>query len=155
MEELLAAVAEAMDAPVSMVQRSAEARAKAQGASVEDVLRAWSGGGEIAATSAEPAPPPVEAPAVAAPVAEAPAASGAAPAALDDAAIVTAAAAKMGMPESMVTRSAAARAKAQGIDADTVLREWAGIEAGAAPAGGLVATHRVFQPLPCHHQLHQ
>jgi mono/diheme cytochrome c family protein len=49
----------------------------------------------------------------------------------------------MGMPESMVKRSAAARAKAQGVAADEVLREWAGLEAGApapVPAASAPAT---------------
>jgi len=127
MEELLAAAAEAMNSPASMVERSATARAKADGVSVEDVLRAWSGGGEIVASTpvaAEPAPvdTPVE------PVAAATPPPIAAPA--DEASIIAAAAEKMGMPESMVKRSAAARAKAQGISADEVLREWAGVEAG-------------------------
>jgi mono/diheme cytochrome c family protein len=54
---------------------------------------------------------------------------------MDEASIVAAAAEKMGMPESMVRRSAAARAKAQGVDADAVLMEWAGVDASmAAPA---------------------
>jgi mono/diheme cytochrome c family protein len=132
MEELLAAAAEAMDSPASMVERSAAARAKADGVSVEDVLRAWSGGGEIVASApaaAEPAP--VDTPV--APVAEAAPPSTAAP--MDEASIIAAAAEKMGMPESMVTRSAAARAKAQGVAVDEVLREWAGLGAGgSAPA---------------------
>ena len=51
MEELLAAAAAAMNTPAAMVERSARARAQAEGASVEDVLRAWSGGGEIVATA--------------------------------------------------------------------------------------------------------
>ncbi len=136
MEELLAAAAQAMNAPVSMVERSAEARAKAEGAAIEDVLRAWSGGGDIVAITPTPAPAPApdvavseEPPeVVAAPVP----ASSSAP--MDEAAIVAAAAEKMGMPESMVKRSAAARAKAQGVEVDAVLMEWAGVDASSAAA---------------------
>ncbi|MDX1690957.1 MAG: c-type cytochrome [Acidimicrobiia bacterium] len=68
MDELLQQAAEAMNAPASMVERSARARAQSEGVSVEDVLRAWAGGGEIVAsggggdapaaesTASEPAP---------------------------------------------------------------------------------------------------
>ena len=133
MEELLAAAAEAMNSPASMVERSATARAKADGVSVEDVLRAWSGGGEIVASTPVAADPaavdtPVEPVAAATPPQAATPPPAAVPA--DEASIIAAAAEKMGMPESMVKRSAAARAKAQGISADEVLREWAGVEAG-------------------------
>jgi len=139
-EELLAAAAQAMNVPAEMVERSAEARAKAQGVTIEDVLRAWSGGGDIsaAAPAAETPAAPAETPAAPAetPAApEAPVAPSAAPLAMDEASIVAAAAEKMGMPESMVRRSAAARAKAQGVDVDSVLMEWAGVDAPtAAPA---------------------
>jgi hypothetical protein len=64
MQELLAAAAAAMNAPAAMVERSARARAQVEGATVEDVLRAWSGGGEIVATGGAPAPA-AEAPAAA------------------------------------------------------------------------------------------
>ncbi|HSG78962.1 MAG TPA: hypothetical protein VLD62_05220 [Acidimicrobiia bacterium] len=67
MQELLAAAAAALNAPAEMVERSARARAQVEGASVEDVLRAWAGGGEIVATGGG------EAPAAAAPAAGAPA----------------------------------------------------------------------------------
>ncbi len=148
MEELLAAIAEATNVPAEMVERSAEARAKAQGVAVEDVLRAWSGGGEITAaapvadspdTAAE-APAAVEAPAVPAP---------ALPVAMDEASIVAAAAEKMGMPESMVRRSAAARAKAQGVEADAVLMEWAGVDASAAaPVATSAPVPAAAEPAP-------
>lgn len=54
--------------------------------------------------------------------------------------LIAAAAAATGMPESMVKRSAAARAKAQGTTVEAVLAEWAGVPvpegaASAAPAG--------------------
>ena len=59
-------------APEHLVERSAEARAQAQGVPVEEVLAAWSGGGEIAvaaapaseeppAPAAPPSPPPAPA----------------------------------------------------------------------------------------------
>ena len=144
MEEVLAAVAQAMNAPVAMVERSAAARAEAGGVPIEDVLRAWSGGGAVAA--AAPAAEPEAAPAVVsdAPVVAPPVVSAPAPAAaVDEASIIAAAAEKMGMPESMVRRSAAARAKAQGVDVDAVLMEWAGT-GGAAPAAAAV----VSAPVP-------
>jgi mono/diheme cytochrome c family protein len=66
MEELLAAAATALKAPEGLVDRSARARAKAEGVSVEDVLRAWSGGGDIVSSSspaaAAEAPEPVAQP---------------------------------------------------------------------------------------------
>lgn len=54
MQELIDSVAEATGWPASMVERSAQARAKAEGATVEAVLAAWAGGGAID-TSAQPA----------------------------------------------------------------------------------------------------
>lgn len=65
MTDLLAAAARALAAPETIVKRSAEARAKATGASLDDVLAAWAGGGTVA---------------VSAPAASAPAAAVAAPA---------------------------------------------------------------------------
>lgn len=63
MSEYLAPAAQALNAPEAIVQRSAEARAKASGASVDDVLQAWAGGGSVAAAASAP-------PAAASPVAE-------------------------------------------------------------------------------------
>ncbi len=59
MSEHLSAAAAALNAPETIVQRSAEARAKATGASIDDILAAWAGGGS--APSA-PTPPPAPAP---------------------------------------------------------------------------------------------
>ena len=90
MNELIAAAAAAMDAPEHLVERSAIARAEADGISPEEVLAAWAGGtappsgalapattappSEEPAPAATPAPPaspeapePVSAPAVPAP----------------------------------------------------------------------------------------
>lgn len=61
MSEFLAAAASTMNVPEALVKRSAEARAKATGSSVDDVLAAWAGGAPApASTSApvEPAPEP-------------------------------------------------------------------------------------------------
>lgn len=60
MSDLLAAAARALGAPEAVVRRSAEARAKATGATIEAVLGAWAGGGESPA--APPAPAGVAAP---------------------------------------------------------------------------------------------
>jgi mono/diheme cytochrome c family protein len=56
----LTAAAAALGVPESLVQRSAEARAKASGASVEEILSAWAGGGAgpPAQTPEPPAPAP-------------------------------------------------------------------------------------------------
>lgn len=90
MSEFLSTAASTMNVPETLVQRSAEARAKATGASVEDVLAAWAGGAAAPAAAApaetatapepaaeatpapEPTPEPESAPAPAAVPAPAP-----------------------------------------------------------------------------------
>ncbi|MCE2525947.1 MAG: cbb3-type cytochrome c oxidase subunit II [Actinomycetia bacterium] len=81
MSEFLEAAAQVVGAPPELVQRSAEARADADGVSVDDVLRAWAGGGPApssppavempppppAASAAPPPPPPAAPPPAAAP----------------------------------------------------------------------------------------
>ena len=69
MSENLARAAEILGAPEILVQRSAEARADADGISVEEVLAAWAGGGAPPSPSAsapaaapEPSPAPAAAP---------------------------------------------------------------------------------------------
>jgi hypothetical protein len=57
MSELSAAAAAALGIPEAIVQRSAAARAEETGMSVDEVLAAWAGGGDIPAPSA-PAPAP-------------------------------------------------------------------------------------------------
>lgn len=57
MSDLLAAAAQVVGAPEELVQRSAEARAGADGVSVEEVLAAWAGGGPTPTS-----PPAVERP---------------------------------------------------------------------------------------------
>ena len=66
--ELVNKVAEILNAPVDLVQRSAEARAAASGVSVDDVLSSWAGGESVEASA-----PKEEAPVEEAPVEEAPA----------------------------------------------------------------------------------
>ena len=69
MSEYLSAAAAALGAPELIVQRSADAKAKATGASADDILKAWAGGEAVAAPAAppaaaepEPAPEPAPAP---------------------------------------------------------------------------------------------
>ena len=51
MSDLVNKVAEILNAPVDLVQRSAEARATASGVSVDDVLNSWAGGESVAASA--------------------------------------------------------------------------------------------------------
>ena len=62
MSELLSKVAELLNAPESLVQRSAEARAEASGRTVDEVLQSWAGGESVASIEkpAEEAPPAEE-----------------------------------------------------------------------------------------------
>lgn len=62
MSDQLAATAQAMNVPQPIVERSAHARAAASGGSYEDVLVAWAGGADVAASAPTPEPePPAEA----------------------------------------------------------------------------------------------
>ena len=54
MSDLVNKVAELLNAPVDLVQRSAEARAQASGVSVDDVLNSWAGGESVASDSTPP-----------------------------------------------------------------------------------------------------
>ena len=51
MSDLVNKVAEILNAPVDLVQRSAEARAAASGVSVDDVLSSWAGGESVAVSA--------------------------------------------------------------------------------------------------------
>jgi mono/diheme cytochrome c family protein len=129
--DLLARAAAAQGLPEAMTKRSAAARAKAEGQTVDEVLAEWAGVELSAApASEEPAAPaePAESAPAPAPAAEAPAA------AVDAADLLAKAAAAQGLPEGMTKRSAAARAKAEGKTPEQVLAEWAGVEAPAATA---------------------
>ena len=70
MSEVLAAAAAALGAPEHLVERSAAARAAAEGVSVDDLLSAWAGGAPAPSSGTAPAAPqpaPAAAPAAAAP----------------------------------------------------------------------------------------
>ena len=54
MSEHLEAAAAAIGAPAELVERSAAARAQASGASVDDILAAWAGGGSAPTSAAPP-----------------------------------------------------------------------------------------------------
>lgn len=62
MSDLVNKVAEILNAPVDLVQRSAEARAAASGVSVDDVLSSWAGGESVAAAAPKEESPIEEAP---------------------------------------------------------------------------------------------
>ena len=72
MSDLVNKVAEILNAPVDLVQRSAEARAAASGVSVDDVLNSWAGGESVAASAPKEEAPVEDAPVEDAPVEEAP-----------------------------------------------------------------------------------
>ena len=61
MSDLVNKVAEILNAPVDLVQRSAEARAVASGVSVDDVLSSWAGGESVAASAPKEEAPVEEA----------------------------------------------------------------------------------------------
>ncbi|HJU52308.1 MAG TPA: hypothetical protein VJ815_08255 [Acidimicrobiia bacterium] len=56
----LSAAASALGAPEAIVKRSAEARAKASGVSVDEILAAWAGGETVTAAAPPPPAPEVE-----------------------------------------------------------------------------------------------
>ena len=60
MSELVNKVAEILNAPVDLVQRSAEARAAASGISVDDILSSWAGGESVASSAPKEEEPLVE-----------------------------------------------------------------------------------------------
>ena len=62
MSELVNKLAEILNAPVDLVQRSAEARAQASGKSVEEVLSSWAGGESITSSAPKEEAPVEEAP---------------------------------------------------------------------------------------------
>ena len=81
MSEVLAAAAAALGAPEHLVERSAAARAAAEGVSVDDLLAAWAGGAPAPSSGTAPAPQPAPAAAPAAAAAPVMAAPAPAPAA--------------------------------------------------------------------------
>jgi hypothetical protein len=72
MSDLVNKVAEILNAPVDLVQRSAEARAAASGKSVDEVLSSWAGGESVEASAPKEEAPVTETPKEEAPVEEAP-----------------------------------------------------------------------------------
>jgi hypothetical protein len=58
MSDLLSSLAASLNAPEAIVKRSAEARAKATGMSVEEVLAAWAGGAEAVSSPKTQVPAP-------------------------------------------------------------------------------------------------
>ena len=63
MSDLVNKVAELLNAPVDLVQRSAEARAAASGTTVDAVLSSWAGGESVASAAPAAEAPKEEAPA--------------------------------------------------------------------------------------------
>ena len=111
--------------PADLLQRAAAARAEADGRTTEAIIAEWSGG-----------EPPVAAPAPAAGGETEPTADAAGlPSAesLIGEALVTAAAEAKGIPASLTERSARARAEADGVSVEQVMRDWV-VEAGLATA---------------------
>jgi hypothetical protein len=103
--------------PEHILRRSAEARAKAEGRPVEEIMAEMQGGGETpAAPSGEPAAATDPAPAGAV-----------APASGNGGVDIAALSASTGVPEHILKRAAIARAKADGLPDPTV---------GGAPSGG-------------------
>ena len=72
MSELVNKVAEILNAPIDLVQRSAEARAAASGKSVDEVLSSWAGGESIESTTPVEETPVEETPVEETPVEETP-----------------------------------------------------------------------------------
>jgi mono/diheme cytochrome c family protein len=135
---LLAAVAEARGMPESLIERSAKARASATGGSIDDVLQEWAQEEGLTVSDSSPSSsiPPAQG--------EVPPSGGgggqtatAPSGVLSGAALLAAVAEARGMPESLIERSASARAKTAGVAVDDILRDWAQeeglLEAPAAP----------------------
>ncbi len=134
--EYAQAASEASGMPVKLLMRSAEAKAKAEGTSVEAVLAGMAG---MAAPGAAAAP--------AAPAAAAQAA------AMSTEQLSKAAAEASGMPEKLLMRSAQAKAKAQGVPVESILAEMAGLPdpgsaAALAPTGTNGTTAVAPAPAP-------
>lgn len=131
MSETFEELESSIGVPAGILERSADARAEADDKTTEAVVAEWTG------EEAAPAAAPVEtAPEEAAPPADAtgqPSADS-----LSGEALLAAAAEAKGIPLSLVERSARARADADGIPVEEVMRSWV-VEAGLAAAAGAVA----------------
>ena len=125
--------------PADLLQRAAAARAEADGRTTEAIIAEWSGGEPPAATPA---------PAAAGETEPMPDASGLPSAeSLIGEALVTAAAEAKGIPASLTERSARARAEADGISVEQVMRDWV-VEAGLATVGVAAAAPAPTTPEP-------
>ena len=125
--------------PADLLQRAAAARAEADGRTTEAIIAEWSGG-----------EPPAAAPAPAAAGETGPTADAAGlPSAesLIGEALVTAAAEAKGIPASLTERSARARAEADGVSVEQVMRDWV-VEAGLATAEVAAAAPAPTTPEP-------
>lgn len=123
--------------PAFILERSIGARATADGKTDDEVLADWTGGA-VPTPAPEPdtaAPAAVDEPAPSPP----PAAAGLPPVeSLAGDALIAAAAEAKGIPLALVERSAQARADADGVPVEQVMRRWV-VEAGLAAAGGASA----------------
>ncbi|MDH3517991.1 MAG: hypothetical protein OEM66_03610, partial [Acidimicrobiia bacterium] len=142
------------DIPESLLRRSAEAKAKALGIPVEQVLAEMRGEAPLPEPKAAPKPgveaapePEPEVPVDAAePEAAAPVAVQAPAASVDE--LLAAAAAAGGLPESLVKRSAEAKAKALGVPVEQVLAEMAGDAAPTSAPAPAPEPHVETPPAP-------
>lgn len=127
--------------PADILERSAEARAEADDKTEAQVVGDWVG----VEAPGEPAPdagsdPAAPAPPEAADTSPLPAAE-----TLTGETLVAAAAEAKGIPLSLVERSAQARADADGVPVEDVMRQWV-VEAGLASAGGAAAAPAQAEP---------
>ena len=125
--------------PADLLQRAAAARAEADGRTTEAIIAEWSG---------EEPPAAAPAPAAAGETGPTPDAPGLPSAeSLIGEALVTAAAEAKGIPASLTERSARARAEADGVSVEQVMRDWV-VEAGLAAAGAAAAAPAPTTPEP-------
>jgi mono/diheme cytochrome c family protein len=127
MDELLKKVAEIRGMPVSLVERSAKARADKTGATLEEVLTEWAGG-EAAVSPPEPEPSAPEPTAKTPPPAEPSSGEPDVPVAITVDYLISLAAEAKRMPPKLIQSSAAARSEHSGESIESVLAGWAGAD---------------------------
>lgn len=132
--------------PAFILQRAAGARATADGKTDDQVVAEWTGGAAPAPAAEPEAPAAAEA---AAPEAAPPPAAGGLPSAdaLAGDALIAAAAEAKGIPLALVERSAQARADADGVPVEQVMRQWV-VEAGMATTGTAAPPPAEAPPAP-------
>ncbi len=123
MNEFLNQIAADTGVPAELLERAARARATSQGVDVDALVAGWAGGEAPASAPAPAAAPAEAAPAEAAPAEAAPAEATPTPAPAADTGAGK-------LPEALLRRSAAARAKREGRPLDEVL-----VEMGLSPDG--------------------